>query len=607
MAVVSPPGVGPSAFDQSVGYGPSFFQNLWQQRQQALNRGDFRQADTFLQTLLDAKQRSGWPDLSVIGEALASESHGAMAAKDVGRAMELARLGTLLAPHRLATWQTYASVCWAGGQVKRGVSALGHGMSLLLDEAPYAWVLRGNFAILFFCGMVAAATAFALVGLYRHWTPLCHQASHRLPQGSTPTQHRLLVGSLAMLPVFCRLGPCWTAVLWIVALAPFLRARERSVAAGLLLCLGLMAATLGWTTAYLGFGNSRAERLYLTVRDIDAQQAAQDLSAYATLRPVETYALGLRARWLGDLDKARTLLEKAAKDEDVRGAGLQILLGNVQFLQGDAPGAIKRYDEALRAESNNVLALFNKSQVYASLSDPQAEALRRAAGNVDLDLVDRLTRYAAHTALRVVDPQPPAALLAHMSLLPSPDHSEVVRQLWQRFGGVTSRWLLACVALSAAGGMVAWGMRPGARRWAHACQRCGAAACRQCDPTLADTEVCGACHEAFEADVPIAQQRRITQEIESFRHRARQLEVQRVCNLLCAGAGQLLRGDSLRGILCVTLYVTLVLEVAGALGLLPDPLPLYAAPLGMRRVAWSTALLIVYVVAVVDGQRERQP
>ncbi len=607
LAAASPARSGLGAFDQSVGYGPSYFQDLWQHRQQALNRGDFRLADTFLLTLIDAKQRSGWPDLLVIGEALASESRGAMAAKDVGRAMELARLGTQLAPHRLATWQTYASTCWAAGQVKRGLLALGHGASLLMHEAPYAWTLRGNFALMLFCGLVAAATAFALVGLYRHWVPLCHQISHRLPRGTTPWQQGLLVGSVALLPAFLRLGPCWTAVLWILALAPFLRSRERSAAAGLLLCLGLASATLGWTTAYLGFGNSRAERLYLTVRDIDAQQAAQDLSAYPALRTSEFYALGLRARWLGDLDKARMLLEKVAKDEDARGVGLQILLGNLQFLQGDAPGAIKSYDEALQGENNNVLALFNKAQVYASLSDPQAEALRRAAGNVDLDLVDRLSHYAARTGLRVVDPQPPQSLLANMTLRSSPDHAEAVRQLWHAFGGATSRWLLAFVAMAAAGGIVAWGMRHAQTSWARACHRCGAPACRACDPTLLNTEVCGACHEAFEADVPIAQNRRITQEIESFRYRARQLEVQRVCNLLCAGAGQLLRGDTLRGLVCVTLFVTFGLEFACALGLLPDPLPLYAAPLGMRRVVWSTLLLLLYGLAVLDGQRERQP
>ena len=479
-------------------------------------------------------------------------------------------------------------------------------MSLLLHEAPYAWILQGNFALMFFCGLVAAATAFALVGLYRHWAPLCHQVGHRLPKGTTPLQQGLLVGSVLLLPAFFRLGPCWAAVLWILALVPFLRPRERSAAAGLLVCLGLMSATLGWTTAYLGFGNSRAERLYLTVRDIDAQQAALDLAAYPSLRTAELYALGLRSRWLGDLDRARTLLEKVAKDEP-QSVGLQILLGNLQFLQGDAQGSIKRYDDALQSENNNVLALFNKSQVYASLNDPQAEALRRAAGNVDLDVVDRLSHYAGRTGLRVVDPEPPTHLLSNMSLTPSADHGEGVRQLWHAFGGVVSRWLLVLVALTAAGGMVAWGMRHVADPWTRACARCGAPACRKCDPTLSGTEVCGACHEAFEADVPIAQHRRITQEIESFRHRARQLEVQRVCNLLCAGAGQLLRGDTVRGLLCVTLFVTLGLEFAGALGLLPDPLPLYAAPLGMRRVVWSTFLLLVYVVAVLDGQRERLP
>ena len=598
-AAASPPPAAAPTKASPYGYAPAYFDTLWHRRQVAMSQGDYVGATAVLREIVEARRRAAWPDLPVYGEALAWESRGLGATGDWPRALDLANDAFDLAPHRLATHRALAAARWGTGDVTGSFAALSSGLSLVVSEPPLLAARLGSIGLMGVFATVGACVALIMAGLYRHFLPLTHHLSHHLlPPGATQLQATLLTAALLFLPTLLCLGAVWSVLLWVAVLAPFFERRERW---GAMLAVGLLAAVaLGVPAvmAPLAYPGSRQDLIYQALRNTDAEVSSL---GQPQGRPEEAYALGLRARWSGDARKAALYLDKAVQ-QGLSNPDLFVALGNARLLQGDPLKAVQAYQQALNVEPQHLLALFNLSQVYLNVADPKATEVRNHAGDINVRAVNKLAAYAQATGLLVVEPDVPRFLL-NTAVDDDGEHGRTVEQLWRWFGGATPRLAVLPVAL----GVLAWLVYMARNRrsdsYAHACNRCGESACQRCERTLPDPSLCADCYLAFERDGP--QPLRIRKEIDSHRYHARVLATQRVFSLMLAGGGQLLRGESIRGLVLMMLFLTTALGLLTGFELLPEVVPTYGTSVGLFRVGGGVLFATLYILAIVDGQRER--
>lgn len=593
------PAAAASGKGRSYGYAPAYFDTLWHRRQVAMSQGDYTAATAVLREMAEARRRAGWPDLPVYGEALAFESRGLGATGDWKRALEVANDAMDLAPHRIATHRALAAARWGTGDVSGSFGALAGGLALVAAEPPLLWARLGSVSIMAMFALASACVALIMAALYRHFLPLTHHLSrHFLPPGATQLQATLVVTAVLFTPALLCLGAVWSVLVWVAVLGPFLERRERWGGMLAVVLLMIVAVALPTVMMPLAYPGSRQDLIYQALRDTDA-----DVSSLGQPhgRPEEAYALGLRARWSGDGRKAALYLEKAVQ-QGLSSPDLFVALGNARLLHGDPLSAVQAYQKALDADPQHLLAMFNLSQVYLNLADPKATEVRNRAGDINVRAVNRLAAYAQATGLLVVDPEVPRALLS-ATADDDGEHARAVAQQWRWFGGATPRLAVLPAALLVLGWLIYLSRSHRADDYAHACNRCGEPACLLCERSLPNTSLCAECYEAFERDG--SQQLRIRKEIDSHRYHARVLATQRVFTVLLAGGGQLLRGETIRGLAVMTLFLTTGLALLSGFEVIPETVPTYGTSMGLFRVMGGVLFAVLYILAIIDGQRER--
>jgi hypothetical protein len=194
--------------------------------------------------------------------------------------------------------------------------------------------------------------------------------------------------------------------------------------------------------------------------------------------------------------------------------------------------------------------------------------------------------------------------LVSASPMRDPEHERAIRQLWRWIGGrLTPRFHFAAAAFVTVVILVSLTFLRQLLRPSSACPRCGMAACRRCNPEMPDQHLCGQCFHSFVSLEGVDPQSRVKKEIEVHRFQARSLRVRRIVSLMIVGAGQLLIGRSLVGVLLLAAFIASVLGAFLAAGIIPDPAP-YAAPASTLSgvLAWLIAVT-VYGAGLWDAQR----
>ncbi|MBI5509162.1 MAG: tetratricopeptide repeat protein [Deltaproteobacteria bacterium] len=580
---------------------------LWETRRLALAAGSLQGADAALRELVVVKDQAGWPNIFAYGEALARESEQATTKGNVGRGVELAQAAVLVAPDLPQPHVVLARALWAqGDHVLAAVSAGLDGYLETWIEAPYlrarlGLVLNASVAV-----VVLATLLFALMALYRHARMMVHDFHHLLPHGATRLQSGLFGVLFLLTPLFFRIGILPTLVAWIALMGLYYERRERIAALVLLLALAGAAVLLPRVTSLMSYSGTRSEAIYLATRDMLAEDAALRLEASTDPRAEDLYALGLRARWKGDLRRAVDLLSRAER-VGASDARLYVDLGNLKYLLGDKQAAIAYYNRALSVDADSVVALFNMSRVYYSLAEQQkaGEAHRRATA-VDYELVEAFARDAKRVGpTYLVNAGVPRSLL----VVPQPAdalHERAVSQLWLWFASRSvPRFVFATGALAALLLLAVMAWLRGAAKPSVACPRCGMAACKRCNPEMPDQKQCGQCYHAFVVREGVDPQSRIRKEIEVHRHQARTLRVRQVLSLTLTGTAQLAGGAALRGISLFALFAAGVLGLVLALDLVPTPAPVMARALSIpSAVVMGVVVITAFVLGLYDAKRK---
>jgi tetratricopeptide (TPR) repeat protein len=232
-------------------------------------------------------------------------------------------------------------------------------------------------------GLAAATLGSILILLVRHQRLAFHEVRELgrrffgSPAAGLPLSLILLLAPLAF-----GLGPVWVVLFWGALIFGLCGREERAVLAGALLAFGLIPVL----TAAIAWENT-VERSPLYVAAIDLAERREDASAEDGLRQASTVfgedpdvwlLLGIFAERSADSARALKAYDRAVKEgpDDYRPL---VNRGNIQFEEGNLPGAIRDYEAAAqRAQAAEIY--FNLALARAESYDfeGQAEALQKA-------------------------------------------------------------------------------------------------------------------------------------------------------------------------------------------------------------------------------------
>ncbi len=593
-----------TAAGPSGGVSPSHVYGLWHKRRAALTQQNQGEAQRLLQEIIEAREQAGWPNIFVLGQALARESTRAAAQGNIGEAERLGEAAVALAPHLPATHIALARAAWRKHAFTAAIGSYVRAYLLTWTEPPLFW---GRMTTIWLAMMIAALFAcacFAALVVYRHGRLLVHDLHHLLPRGATRVQGALFGVAALLAPVFFRLGVTWTLLVWILLLGLYYERRERIGATVALAVLAAIALLLPPALSYFAYPGSREEAAYLAARDLDSEAAAERLAGLNDLDGDEMLILGMRANWTGELERAVAWLRRA-QELGYADAALLTSLGNLEYRLGRAREAIDFYEKAVAVDSDAAVAYFNMSRIYHQLTEGKkgGEAHRRAF-DIDYDRVERMDRLAKRMGQGYVVPAELPDAVVRQGLSGSPEAERAARQVWRWIGGrVLDRVHFAAAALGGIVLIVLLALARRALRPSAGCGRCGAAACRRCNPEMSDQAVCGQCHHAFVAQDGVDPQARVKKEIEVHRYQARTAQVRRVLSLLLVGTGPILAGQPLVGMGLLLLYTSALIGVLCAIDVLPCPALDLQHTWVVSLVLASLLGLATYVVGTWHAQR----
>jgi tetratricopeptide (TPR) repeat protein len=204
-------------------------------------------------------------------------------------------------------------------------------------------------------GFAAATLGSILILLVRHQRLLFHQVRELAGRFfGSPAAALPLSLILLLLPLAFGLGPVWVVLYWGALIFATCQRNERAVLAAALVAFGLIPVL----TAVISWENT-LERSPLYVAAIDLVERREDASAEDGLRQASTVfgedtdvwlLLGIYADRSADPARALTAYNRAIKEgpDDYRPL---VNRGNIQFEEGNVPGAIHDYEAAAQRAS----------------------------------------------------------------------------------------------------------------------------------------------------------------------------------------------------------------------------------------------------------------
>ena len=588
-------------------------QTHWNQRRDYLRDRDERRADDEEQHVRQLKDDLSIDNLFNIGAALVRESHEALAAGAPALALKRCRLAVELAPALPEAHSCLARALLADnpGAVKPALlEAFAAARASLADPRSSRALFANAGGVLFF-GLLVAGLAFVLLLLARYAQLYVHDVHHLFPAGARRWQTNMLAAVLLLLPLLLQAG--WVPLIFtsLFACALYVTTVEAVIACVLLVLLALAPTAAEGLGRLAAFGGPAVDVWMLEHGEgSPAELARLQRAAEGTPPLAIPFALARKAKRDGDLPAAEKLYAQALQASGASSLGLAAAhnnLGNVYLLEGDAQKAQVHYQQAAELQESLAAPHFNLSRALGlggveTLEKVQAEQAR--ALELDRDAMDQFTggQLAAnkHSNKFVLDVPLDDVMLDPLleaeARVAQPVGDEMRAQIAGPLpvGAATALPILAGVLFLALH-LLRGKLRPSGR-----CERCGREVCKRCDPDARPSEsLCAQCVNVFIRRTGVDPAERIRKEFAVQAYHRRRTAVVRGLGLL-SGAGHVLLGYPIRGILFLLATGMLVASLILWRGLAHDPVAV-RAQVSLFRVGLTVACFVaVYAVCLRD-------
>ncbi len=544
-------------------------QTLWFQRKTYLAEG--RDADVARQSELIRAfaAEEGVGRLRGLADALIVEARRYLDEGHHGKALASLDLAEALDPGRSQVRFGRAAVYWHSGRGALATAVeLAAGVRSSLSEGLLDFRLLNQAAIVFVIGLLGAVALFSALVAARYHVPVRHEVEEWCLRHGFARWGRAAGWLVFLLPLALWFAAGWLALFWIVLCYRFMRVAERRAAIALMALTAL--AVPAYRVAVGVFGVTTDPMVRTTM---DAASGPYSPERIVELRKlVETHPEDATFRFLlAGLYNSGRYFEEAFEEYrralDLEPGLYQALInvGNIYFTTGQPTEAAVWYLRALETKPDSVLALYNLhlAQAEAFRFNESRESLERAQA-LDSKRVTQLMSIAGREGERavVVDAVVDTGAVwraaieggrldRRLSEAPAAaTWTDRAGALANPVSGATLTSIVLCLGLG-----VVFRRRSPARR----CIRCGRAFCHRCKSGREGHEYCSQCIHLFvlgDGLAPESKSRKLY-EVERFERRAR--AGRSLAGLVLPGAGQILRGHVVTGLVFLTVWLTALL------------------------------------------------
>ena len=542
-------------------------------------RGDAEAEKDALAKLVELRVDSGLWNATSYAAALVHESRAFAKAGKGEDAVTAAKAATDLAPDFPAAHTALARASLAAGDYAAAPAALEAAIGAALRNLRVRLRVLGNLAIALLAGAWLAYAIFLVLTFFRHGRFLAHDFRHAFADKMPGWLASVILVPFLAFPLVFGLGVlpllAWiTLVLWLQ-----MTTRERAVAAAFLVLGGATPWLARQAGVALAFEGGEESRLYHAIREdeVDSHtlaeltasaEAEKDRETLLTIANVHAHA--------GRYAEAEAFYKRAA--DAGAGAAADVGAGFVRYGLGDVAGAIAAFDRAVGADSQEVAAHFNLSQIYAERTElEKSQANLLAAKAVDAKRCDRLLTAPLPPARRAVAGMPgiiAPAYANHFLLLDEISDERllarvteggaadaVVRQSWKQVSPALSLPSIGSIFIAT---LLIAGALTGLFRGvipARPCHHCGTCLCLRCDGPPLQDDVCVQCYHTYLDTAGTDPRIRAEKEHQVGRHHDRLRAGRRILSFLIPGGGLLFGGNTVRGAVTLLLASVLAMRV----------------------------------------------
>lgn len=544
-------------------------QTLWFQRKTLIADGRFADGVRQSELIRAFCSEEGIGRLPALADALLLEAHRFVSEGQYSRAEEALDLADALDPGRSQIRLARASMYWrSGGGMISAVGELAAAVRASVGEGIRDFTLVNQVILIVVMALMGSLVLFSVLMAIRYQVPFRHEVEEWFHRAGWPQWGRPAGWGLLLLPLVTWIASGWTAIYWLVISFRFMRRPERLAAVFLLLATILSVPAYRVAVAVYGLTTDPVVRTTLEAATGPySPERIVKLQKLVTSHPDDpTYRF-----LLGGLYKNGRYLEdafeeyKAALEIDPSLFEANINIGNLYYLTGNFTEAAAYYLRALESEPDSILAYYNLhlAQAEAFRFAESREALDRATA-MDSTLVTELMRRGREEErVVVIDAEIDFGSIWQASLsggrvrqrteseeARSAGVGSVRQQLLNPVSIAAMVALVVCVV-----GVLSTGSRGPARR----CIRCGRPFCHYCKSGRQGQEYCSQCMHLFVLGDGLAPETKTRKLYEVQRYERLTRSIRRYIGLVLPGAGHLLRGKVVRGILLTVLWFSAVL------------------------------------------------
>ena len=588
-------------------------QTHWSARRDYLRDRDERRADDEEQHVRQLKDDLALENLFFIGGALVRESHEALAAGAPALAVLRCKLAVEFAPALADSHSCLARALLADnpGAFKPAFAELTAAVSASMDDPRVSRAILANALGILFVGLLAAGLAFILVLLARYLNLYAHDVHHLFPEGARRWQTKMLAAVILLLPVFLQMGPVPLLFTVLLACALYATTLEVAVSCALMLVLAASPYAAEGIARVAAFGGPPVD-VWLVEHGLGTGPEVARLQKRLEVvnELAVDFVLARKAKRDGDLVTAEKLYLRGLEAPGSTALGLSSVhnnLGNVYLLQGDSAKAMAQYQVAVELRENLAAPHFNMSRALGlggvetleKVQSEQARALELDRPAVEAFIGGQLQANRKSNKF-VMDVALPDDLLAPLmnneERVAEPVGDEIRAQL---AGGLPLE-LASGLPLLAGAIFLALHLGRGRIRPSGRCERCGREVCKRCDPDARPSEaLCAQCVNVFIRRTGVDAAERIRKEYAVQAYHRRRHTISRVLAVL-SGAGHVMMGYPLRGLVYLMVTGSLVASVVLWRGVLHDPVAVRSGISFFRIGLTLSGLVAIYAFCLRD-------
>ncbi len=636
MGIVGVPSVGLGLSEQHRLGGTAELDAAWTDAISGLKAGDFKAAKAHLKAVVRERKKLGIPNFFAMSDVVLRHASETADKGNSSEAVELVALAEAMAPWNPRVPLVRAELDYANqGLAPSGqIGWLHRSWALQLDHLPDRMILTGRMYAVGLLSILWAVVLFGLLMLVRHGPRLTHDAGHLLPAALRgPPIAVLGLVLLIVAPLTIGVGLTLMSLTWCVVLWAYLSTPERLVGVTLAILIALTPWLNGCMEAALAYPGTRAETTYECTYgrcNGPRRSALEEANGSGLASPEERRTLALSYKRQGSASgqsvliyKAEQLLSKLIQDGDTSYA-TALNLANARLARGNLScrhiGSPPKFEEvtamykeaaARIPEDGGVEVAFNQAMLLTQMGLPdKAAAAMKQATDIDRSRVDAWLADVDETEPQLC-PDDFNANLVLMDVLP--DRDQLRAQLNEGYDGkgrilapfgyllagiVDAAFLpmlgIVCAVLLLLGGVLSKTMRP-----AYACAQCGRIACGRCRRELRALDLCERCLHLKIKGAFVDSRERWLRDRGISQGRSRRRLLSQILTFLLPGAGHMVRGRILLGVLTQWTFLFAVLYLFSATLLVPDSGLIGDTQLLIGIYA-TVAAVLAYVVAVVD-------